>query len=142
MVHYVVAVIAEKDAHDNFYYWLANRQHMSSFPNHPGILIKPNVREVRLYDVSTFESCAGQLLRDLSPYNASLGDRSGILNWGAGVVRKLFGLTCPPSSSDNPIPERWREYMHVMILGSKNDPVENGETAELKGTKELGVEMI
>ena len=124
MVHYFVMMEGQRKYQEEFVSWLTSRQHVTQLPNMPGLAVQPNIREVRLYDISVFESCIGQLLQDLAPFNSGDDGLKGWLKKLSGVGRKMFGLQDPPGSVSKrqaPAHPIWRDHINVFILAKKDD---------------------
>ncbi|HUU77487.1 MAG TPA: hypothetical protein VMX55_04025 [candidate division Zixibacteria bacterium] len=128
MAHVFVMMEGQRKYLTEFENYLMSKEYMSQLPNQPGMKLQPNVREVKLYDISVFESNLGQLYEDLAPFNSIDHGIKGHLQRILKFGRKIIGLKDPPSSMSkrqvkNP---RWRDYMGVYVLAEKKDEWING----------------
>jgi hypothetical protein len=93
-------------------------------------IVSPDTRQVRFYDIITYESCASQLLHDLSPYNVY--KEGGYLDKWVKRVRALFGLQNPSFSEFQTLSNDWRKDMDVVVIGRFDDKWKNGREFILK----------
>ena len=122
--YYIVAECQRKYS-DIFFHWLHNRLYKTGLPNRPGAMIQPAVNELRFFDVSTFESCDGQMRHDLAPYTSIDDDKPAWLVWGFKLARKEVGLKNPPKSTgipSDPVAFPFpRDKMNLYMLAEKPD---------------------
>ena len=127
IVHCFVLMESQRKYLDDYTTWLLDRKYPTTFPNQSGLIMQPNVREVRLYDISIPEGSFNFLLSDLSPYNQGAGNIKGKLQFGTKLMQKALGLSPVQPSKTNPLGD-WRSYINVMVLGTKKDAwINNGE---------------
>jgi len=92
MVKYWVFLEGQRKYLNQFEEHLSNRVYNTQLPNMPGTTCKPIINEIRLYDISVFETCAGTLMDDIRPFQSI----DLILpKWTHPIVsfiRKMFGL--------------------------------------------------
>ena len=124
MVHYLVCMKSQRKYLDEMETFILNRRYITTFPDIPGMQYQPNLREIRFYDISVFESCKPQLLKDLAPYGSLSRKFPKFLRMGINFVMKKLGFDEPPPGIHefgfNQVPQ-WRTFIDVEILASKKD---------------------
>ena len=123
MRKYILAVEGQRKYSNEFFNWLEKRQYTSELPNMAGLMHNALVNELRFFDISTFKSCEGQLMKDLSPYRAIDDYAKGIWGMVLSVGRRVLKLNKPPATMVkryNSLPG-WRDKMEIYLLASKDD---------------------
>lgn len=125
MTHHFVLMESQPKYLNQFVQYLLSRQYPTTYPNHPGYLSTPNVKEVKLFDIVVPESCSSALLTDLAPYNQGDALIKKRLGMGVKLFQKAAGLQGVEPNNIN-IHGEWRNYLNVFHLGTKKDAWSNG----------------
>lgn len=118
-----VLMESQRKFSDVFLTWLENRKYKTTLPNKPFLPVSPDVREWRLFDATTYESCKGQLLQDLAPYK-TIDEVSGKwMSFLYSIGRRLIGVEAPeksPKGDYSKFPFN-RKAINLYLLAEKED---------------------
>jgi len=123
MRRYYILVESQRKYTDQFIDWLEHRVYQTQLPNNPSFVGNPVVRELRLFDITTFETCARKMFEDLKPFYSVTDFMNG---WVKGIYLlglRVFGLNKPPVSNIKSVaglPFN-RDNIGVVILAEKDD---------------------
>ena len=122
MKKYYVLIESQRKYTDQFIEWLENKTYPTMLPNNPSFVVKPIIKELRMFDITTFETCTGKLFLDMKPFYAVTDFME---NWKKRIYLfglSLFGLRKPQGTmlGNSPTPFD-RSNLGVVILAEKDD---------------------
>jgi len=136
-MHLFFVAEAQPETHPKFLEWLRNRKYKYKGKLREGI-IKPFVREVKIYDVNIYEEKLPELLADLKNFNG-MGHLDLLPQ--TGIMSKLIQKITPLEPIDmskierNPIEKEsdWENFgfLYINILGKIKDNKNRYEQEEL-----------
>jgi len=91
---------------------------------------EPNVREVKLLDISVPEDSLPYLLRDLAPFIDSNSPIKRKVKWLARLLRLLFGVK-PVVGCYEPSEEVRGDWINKVVIGWKKDKFDSRTGMEL-----------
>lgn len=111
-----------EDYVEEFLKYLETKKYKLQLPNNPTLEHNLEIKEVRLMDISVFESTKSQLVCDLTPFKSIDSVLPSWVKLPFSFIRKRLGFTDPIDSIDRKSPfGKKRDLIDIYSLGGKQD---------------------